>query len=217
MLSPLSVPLSPALLGAGDTAVPCPPAWLCWACATSPCPGFAPLPRKHPWAPPQGCGCGRQSANPPSSSPSSCPEAGGLSSQRALLCSHSPTENPCPCAQEGRDWGCGLCQDTGATEHQRCQGLLWQSAEAQGGSRAPQNRSGQQAEAGGSPQPWWHQGIFIYTKWSSSIRRSASSALAGAFLVPWSPWGGGELRHPGALSPWGSLEPLPYIAWGCLG
>lgn len=68
-----------------------------------------------------------------------------------------------------------------------------------------------QKQRGPPPQPWWHQGVFIYTKWSSSIRRSASSALAGAFLAPWSPWGGGAqtpggpCHHVGASCPCSTL------------
>lgn len=137
-----------------------------------------------------------------------------MGSQRALLCPHNPTENPCPCAQEGRDWGCGLCQDTGATQHQRCHGLLWQSAEAQGRSRDPKTgQVSRQKQVGPSPALVAPRNIYLYQVEQLHQEKHQFSPGWGIF-DSMEPGEGGALRHPrGPVTMWEPRVPALH----CMG
>lgn len=75
---------APLLSPAGDSAVPCPPACLCWACAILSMCWLCPSPPETPAGPlPRAVAVGGQpqAASPLTRSPSSCPEGGGVQSQ----------------------------------------------------------------------------------------------------------------------------------------
>lgn len=130
-----------------------------------------------------------------------------------LLCPHSPMENPHPCAQEGRDLGCGLCQDTGASQHQHCHGLLWQRV----GSGHPKTDQVSRQNQVGPPSPGGTKEYLFIPSGAAPSGEAPVQAWLGRFWLRGA-CGEGELRHSrGTLSPCGSLVSLLCIVWGCSG
>jgi len=167
------------------------------------CPGFALL----PWKCAAGISPGLQLRGTPGTLPvpfcSYCKGSQVGGSERTL---------PCPCACRAEIWALPGRLGYPASALPRFPLAKPEAREAATGAGHP--KAGQ-AEAGGSPRPPSHQGIFIYTKWSSSIRRRASSALAGSVfsLMGLRGWGaqtpGGLCRRVG-----GWHVSLLYIIWG---
>lgn len=169
---------------------PVPPAWPCQGCATGRVSVLAlPFsPGNVPRAPPQGCCWGRPrgTTTHPPPSPSSCKESqvGGERANAPLPA--QPCRKPvllCPWGQRFGPWA--LLGHSGCPQHRCCRASLQRSAEVQeaavGAGHPETGQVGRQRQVG-PPQPPSRRGIFIYTKWSSSVRRSASLALARAIF-----------------------------------